>query len=321
MERPVADSPPSSEALAVSARELTRYFGATLAVDRVNLQIRRGEIFGIVGPDGAGKTTLMRMLCAVLLPTSGKAQVCGWDVEEFPQQVRERIGYLSQQFSLYGDLTVWENIAFRADLCGVPDAVWRERAEKMLAASRMSEFRHRQADHLSGGMRQKLALTCALIHEPEVVFMDEPTTGVDPISRREFWTILYGLPARGVTVVVTTPYMDEAERCMRLVFMRDGQVLGCDTPQRLKEQVPGVLVSMAASPRAEAKRILFENSTVRHVTSFGSQLHVLLHEGSDGMDRIVSELHRKGVRVESARVIPSTLEDVFVHLSHSDAGD
>lgn len=219
---------------AVRARGLRKSFKGRVAVDGLDFDAPAGEVFGLVGPDGAGKTTTFRLLCGILLPDAGEMMVAGRDVRTEPEAVKRRIGYLSQAFSQYNHLTVWENLRFTADMFGVPDGEWQERAEEMLAASRMSAFKGRLAGNLSGGMKQKLALSCTLLHTPEVVFLDEPTTGVDPVSRREFWSILYDLPRQGVTIVVSTPYMDEAERCQRLAFMARGRIMAHGTPRELK---------------------------------------------------------------------------------------
>lgn len=218
----------------VECDRLTRAFGRRVAVDALTLQIPRGEVFGLIGPDGAGKTTTMRMLTAIMAPSSGSARVLGLDVTRDGEAIKERIGYVSQRFSLYGDLTVGENLEFFADLFQVPPDERPERTERLLAASRMTPFIRRQARDLSGGMKQKLALACALIHTPEVLFLDEPTTGVDPVSRRDFWRILYGLVGEGMTLVVSTPFMDEAVRCHRIALMHLGRILMCDTPDAIQ---------------------------------------------------------------------------------------
>lgn len=218
---------------AVECEGLTKRFGEHVAVDGLTLSIDRGEVFGLIGPDGAGKTTTMRMLTGIMEATSGSARVLGYDTRREAQAIQERIGYVSQRFSLYGDLTVDENIEFFADLFQVPPDERPGRSRRLLEASRMAAFTDRRAQNLSGGMKQKLALTCALIHTPEVLFLDEPTTGVDPVSRREFWDILYGLVSQGMTLVVSTPFMDEAERCDRVAFLHQGRILACDTPDAI----------------------------------------------------------------------------------------
>ena len=297
---------------------LSKHFGEVKAVDDLTLEARRGEIFGMVGPDGAGKTTTMRMLCAVMLPTSGSAEVAGVDVVAEPAEVKRRTGYLSQQFSQYPDLTVCENIALAADLYGVPRAQWHERADELLRASRMREFRARLAQNLSGGMKQKLALTCALIHSPEVLFLDEPTTGVDPVSRREFWAILYRLPAEGVTVVVSTPYMDEAERCTRLAFLREGRVLDCATPQELKAKVQGEVLSLDVAPLRPARDLLRQEPTVRQVALFGDRLHAVVGSAARDLPALRSALQHAGIEVRTVDLAAPTLEDVFIDLTQAE---
>jgi ABC-2 type transport system ATP-binding protein len=226
---------------------LTRKFGDLTAVDRLSLEVGRGEIFGLVGPDGAGKTTTLRMLCGLLDPTAGSAQVAGYDVARDGQAVKDRIGYMAQRFGLYGDLSVDENMHFYADLFGISH---RERDEMMpglLRMTRMEPFRARQAGRLSGGMKQKLALMCTLLHRPQILFLDEPTNGVDPVSRRDFWTILYQLLKDEITIFMTTAYLDEAERANRVGLMHQGRLIRCDTPEKLKGPLPSLEVAFIAT--------------------------------------------------------------------------
>ena len=223
----------------IRAVNLTRRFGDLAAVDRLNLEVARGEVFGLVGPDGAGKTTMLRMLAGLLDPTEGQAWVAGHDVARESQTVKDRIGYMAQRFGLYGDLTVEENMVFYADLFGVTGRAREELMLRLLRMTRMEPFRDRPAAKLSGGMKQKLALMCTLLHHPEVLFLDEPTNGVDPVSRRDFWVILNDLVKEGLTVFVTTAYLDEAERCDRVGLMHRGRLIRCDTPAALK-QLAGV---------------------------------------------------------------------------------
>lgn len=218
----------------IRTRDLTRAFGPLVAVDRLNLEIPRGEIFGLVGPDGAGKTTTLRLLCGLLDPTGGEAWVAGHNVARETQAVKDAIGYMAQRFGLYPDLTVEENMFFYADLFGITLAVRDELTPRLLRMTRMEPFRRRLAGRLSGGMKQKLALMCTLLHRPEVLFLDEPTNGVDPVSRRDFWTILYQLLKDGITILLTTAYLDEAERCNRVGLMDRGRLIRCDSPEALK---------------------------------------------------------------------------------------
>jgi len=220
----------------IETRDLTRRFGPIVAVDHLNLTVPRGEIFGLVGPDGAGKTTTLRMLCGLLDPTEGSARVAGFDVAHESQSVKDQIGYMAQRFGLYGDLTVQENMNFYADLFGIMGAERQRLTVGLLRMTRMEEFRERQAGRLSGGMKQKLALMCTLLHHPQILFLDEPTNGVDPVSRRDFWAILYQLLKDGITVFMTTAYLDEAERCNRVGLMHKGKLIRCSAPEIMKQE-------------------------------------------------------------------------------------
>lgn len=293
--------------------QLAKRFGATQAVDGVSLHVRHGEIFGLLGPDGAGKTTLFRMLAAVLEPTGGTARLAGADIRTEPERVKARIGYMPQAFSLYGDLTVLENLRFVAEVYGVPRADIGPRLTRLLHFSRLDRFTGRRAEHLSGGMKQKLALAATLLHEPEVLLLDEPTTGVDPVSRREFWQILYDLNRQGKTVVAATPYMDEAERCARVALMHQGGILTIDTPQALRQRFPGVVIEVVASPRREALAAVRGMPTVTQATVFGHALHVVVPDAT-AVEPIVTRLQVRGIHVERALRIEPSLEDVFVSL-------
>ncbi len=296
---------------AVVCRKLVRTFGSIRAVDGVDLEVQRGEIFALVGPDGAGKSTLIRMLCGALAPTSGEIRVVGLDVVREAEAVRERIGYMPQQFSLYGDLTVLENLQLYADLYGVPPATFRERADHLLRAFALEEARHRLAGHLSGGMRQKLALACTLLHSPEVLLLDEPTTGVDPLSRRQFWRILYDLNRQGITVLLSTTYMDEADRASRVGLLYRGRLLACDDPATLRSQLPETVVEVVAVPRSEAKAVLQDHPLVHSLEVFGDRLHILVPSES-ALEAIRQALAGAGVEVRGMRVVRPSLEDVFV---------
>jgi len=223
---------------AIRTIDLTRRFGALTAVDRLNLEVARGEIFGLVGPDGAGKTTTLRLLCGLLDPTSGQAWVAGHNVARAPREVKDRIGYMAQRFGLYADLTVEENMDFYADLFGIATGELAELTPALLRMTRMEAFRQRRAGQLSGGMKQKLALMCTLLHRPQILLLDEPTNGVDPVSRRDFWTILYQLLKDGITIFMTTAYLDEAERCNRVGLMHKGSLVRCDAPEAVRGSQP-----------------------------------------------------------------------------------
>jgi len=297
---------------------LTRRFGAVTAVAGVAFHVRPGEIFGILGPDGAGKTTLFRMLAAVLSPTAGTARIAGADIRTAPEAVKARIGYMPQAFALYGDLTVLENLRFVAEVHGVPRAQIGPRLERLLGVSRLHPFIHRRADQLSGGMRQKLALAATLLHEPDVLLLDEPTTGVDPVSRREFWQILSALNRTGKTVVAATPYMDEAERCTRLALMHQGRLLTVDTPAALRGRLDGVVVEIVAVPRRRALAEVRRIAGVRQATVFGHALHVVASD-EGAVPALAGALRAAGLQVERVARIPPSLEDVFVALMGAQA--
>jgi ABC-2 type transport system ATP-binding protein len=292
---------------------LTKRFGDRLAVDHVSLTVESGEVFGLIGPDGAGKTTLVRMLAAVLEPSKGTARVGGLDVAAAPDAIKARTGYMPQTFSLYADLTVAENLRFVAEVYTAPRETMRARTDRLLAFSRLTPFKDRLADHLSGGMRQKLALAATLVHEPDVIFLDEPTTGVDPVSRREFWQILYDLNRQGMTVVVATPYMDEAERCSRVALLHLGRILTVDTPAAIKAHMKGTVLEVVASPRRPALEAARALPDVLGGTIFGASLHLAIQDAG-AAPRIKEHLERRRIAVESIRPIEPSLEDVFVSL-------
>ncbi len=298
----------------IIVRGLEKGFPGVKAVAGIDLEIGSGEIFGLVGPDGAGKTTTLRMLCGILDIDAGEARVGGIPVRENPEGVKALAGYMSQRFSLYGDLTVAENIYFFANLFHVPADERVRREQQLLEASRMTPFRDRLARNLSGGMKQKLALSCALIHRPRILFLDEPTTGVDPVSRRDFWKILYSLVREGMTLVVSTPYMDEAERCNRIAFMHKGRILRCASPRELKQGIPGDLIEVQADGIHGLDRRMLEVSGVTGVQKFGSRLHVRVAAAATGMPRIAERMRAEGIAEPAMRLIHPSLEDVFIDL-------
>lgn len=295
---------------AIEAVGLTRRFGATVAVRGLDLQVRRGEIQALLGPDGAGKTTTLRLLCGALPPTAGCALIDGAD----PRRALGRIGYMPQRFSLYGDLTVQENVDFYADLFQVPPDVRRTRLDLVLEVTRLAPFRGRLADHLSGGMKQKLALACTLVHRPTILLLDEPTTGVDPVSRREFWRILYRLHRDGATILVTTPYMDEAERCTSVALMDQGEVILVEAPDRMRQRMRGEVVEIRSEPKALSRRVLRSSPEVRAETVVGDRLRVVVADARAALPSLTRRLADAGVTVHEARPVPPTLEDVFVSL-------
>jgi drug efflux transport system ATP-binding protein len=291
---------------------LTKRFGGTTAVDALSFTVGAGEIFGLVGPDGAGKTTTMRMLTGVMTPTAGSAMVAGCDVVRDPEAVKHRISYMPQGFGLYEDLTVDENIRFYADVFGLGRAAREERAQRLLGASGLTRFRDRLAGQLSGGMKKKLGLSCALLHTPRVVFLDEPTTGVDPVSRRDFWRILYELVAEGVTVLVSTAYLDEAERCHRLALLHQGRLLLCDAPARLKAAMPGAVVQVG-SPRPDAVRDALRGAPgVSSVLVAGDSVHLVVDDAERRMPELRARLHAVAVPFTDVAPVAPTIEDLFV---------
>ena len=306
---PEPDSRPTAPA-AVATRGLTRRFGEVQAVADVALTIARGEMFGLVGPDGAGKSTLIRLLCGILPPTAGSAELLGLDLATHPAAVKARIGYLSQAFTLYGDLTVDENIEFFADLHGVRDAASRRNA--LLEFTRLTPFRSRLAAALSGGMKKKLALACTLIHTPDIIFLDEPSTGVDPVSRGEFWSILSRILAQGVTIVMTTPYLDEAERCTRIAFMHRGAIIRVGTPDEIKAAMPGRLYSVQCAALQAAYHALKQRWAAAQIVRYGDRLHFRTVHGDAEQAEAAAWLASHGLPdCRFAPVTPS-LEDVFV---------
>ena len=298
----------------IRTQDLTRRFDRLTAVDHLNLEIARGEIFGLVGPDGAGKTTTLRLLCGLMEASEGEAWVAGRNVGRNTAEVKDRIGYMAQRFGLYTDLTVDENMAFYADLFGVPPGERDRLAPELLRMTRMEPFRNRQAGKLSGGMKQKLGLMCTLLHRPEILFLDEPTNGVDPVSRRDFWAILYQLVKDGITVFVTTAYLDEAERCNRVGLMYQGRLIQCDTPEAARRQITEDCYQVEASNPRAARELLREAKGVVSVEPSGATLHLFLTPSRTSPEQLRGELEQKGMGpVVFQRVVPS-LEDVFIAL-------
>lgn len=307
-------TPSEGDRLAIEAEGLTKRFGSVTAVDGLDLRVQRGEIFGLLGPDGAGKTTTIRMLCALLAPTSGTARVAGFDVVRSPEMIRPHIGYMAQQFSLYGDLTVQENLAFFAEIFGVHRLDFQERLRTLLEFTGLTPFRGRRAAHLSGGMQKKLALACTLIHRPEIVFLDEPTTGVDPLSRREFWDLLTNLHLEGVTLLVSTPYMDEAERCTRVGLMFQGRLVVCDTPERIRLRTEGELLELRPEQLRKAARLAECLPGVLEVQLYGDRLHVFVDRADRRAAELRGALEQVGITVYECRPVQPRLEEAFISL-------
>jgi ABC-2 type transport system ATP-binding protein len=288
--------------LALSLDHVKKRFGATEAVRGVSLAIAPGEMFGLIGPDGAGKTTTIRLMCGLLTADAGQIRILGHDPVRDHRAITSDVGYFSQRFSLYGDLSIDENIGFFAEIHGVHR--YKARRDRLLDMTQLTPFRDRLADRLSGGMKQKLALACTLVHTPRLVLLDEPTTGVDPVSRREFWRLLSEFLAEGITIVMATPYLDEAERCTRVALMSEGRLLALDTPTGLRAAFPGDIVEVLAEPQSDVDR----------VQPFGERFHcrVAKGQGHGAEARIRESLSAAGVAVTTTRVVPASLEDVFI---------
>jgi len=308
-------SAPAAPPLAVSVRDLVKQFGTFQAVNHVSFDVRQGEIFGFLGPNGAGKSTTIRMLCGILRPTSGGGTVAGFDVATQPEQIKLHIGYMSQKFSLYEDLTVEENIDFYAGIYRLSPAQKARRKQWVLEMAGLAEHRRSRASVLSGGWKQRLALGCAILHEPPIVFLDEPTSGVDPMSRRQFWELIYQMSATGVTVFVTTHYMDEAEYCDRLGLIYRGELIALGTPQQLKTDLMHEDVLEVLCDRPEVALEHLEGlAGVKEAALFGRGLHVVVYDAQTAVAEVRRHLTAQGHRVESVTAIMPSLEDVFVSL-------
>lgn len=297
---------------AIVVSGLTKNFGALRAVDHLSFEVRAGEIFGLVGPDGAGKTTTLRMLAGVMPPDEGTAQVAAFDVVHDPEDAKHHLSYMPQRFGLYEDLTVDENIVFYADLFGVSKTERQRRSMQLLKAAGMSEFRSRLAGKLSGGMKQKLGLVCALIHRPKVVLLDEPTTGVDPVSRRDFWRILYELISEGVAILASTAYLDEAERCHRVALLHQGKLLFCETPSVLKSGFGKDVLSISSRDARRVHDELEHANGTSSIVLAGDSVHLVVDGASRRIPEIESALRRAQVPFDAIHSIKPTIEDLFV---------
>lgn len=299
----------------IETRDLTRKFGQFVAVDRVTLRVNRGEIFGFLGPNGAGKSTTIRMLCGILAPTSGTGLVGGFDVAREPDRVKEHIGYMSQRFSLYPDLTVAENIRFYGGIYGLTGQRLRERGAWAVEMAGLKGREDHLTRELAGGWKQRLALGCAILHEPPILFLDEPTSGVDPISRRRFWDLIYELAGHGTTVFVTTHFLDEAEHCDRLVLIYRGRVIALGTPEELKHTaIRGTILSVRCREVNSAVELLREVDGVRRVALFGASVHVITDTPKETSAAIISRLGGAGAGIDGISEVPPSLEDVFIAL-------
>ena len=306
----------------IKTENLTKRFGPITAVDGLNLEINQGEVFGLVGPDGAGKTTAIRLLAAIMDPSDGGATVSGFDLRKEPERIKARIGYMAQQFALYGDLSVLENLNFFADVYGVRGNTRREQIDRLLNFARLTEFTSRRAGQLSGGMKKKLGLACALIHSPDILYLDEPTTGVDPVSRREFWDILANLHVEGTTILVNTPYMDEAERCSQVGLMYAGRLIERGTPSQIKALIPGELMEFrpeSAQMRGvgllrQTNRVLSQQEGVLEVQTYGDLMHVFVDSVAQRHPQIESALAAEHIEMGNFRQTMPRMEEAFISL-------
>ena len=304
---------------AITLDRVTKRYGRTTAVRELSLSVARGEMFGLIGPDGAGKTTTIRLICGLLWHEAGRVRVLGLDPVGHHRRLTASVGYLSQRFSLYGDLSIDENIAFFAEIHGVRD--YRARRDRLLGMTQLTDFRGRLADRLSGGMKQKLALACTLVHEPALIVLDEPTTGVDPVSRREFWKLLSEFLSQGITIVLATPYLDEAERCTRVALLHDGRLLALDRPDALRATLPGTLFEVIVGDHRRAPEVLKQIPGVTDVQMFGERAHVQMDraDATPG-ELLASRLADAGLTVTGVRPLTASLEDVFIARLHQRQG-
>jgi ABC-2 type transport system ATP-binding protein len=303
---------------------ISRKFDEIQAVDDISLAVAPGQIFGLVGPDGAGKTTTLRLICGAFKPDAGSVTIGGFSIDRQAEQARELIGYLSQQFSLYEDLTVLENIRFLAEVRGLSKDDWLPRSQENLAFVGLDAFQDRLAGQLSGGMKQKLALACALVNRPRLLLLDEPTTGVDPVTRQDFWQLVIRLAGnQGMAVLVCTPYMDEATRCSRVCFMRKGKIIQEGSPSQLRKLLEGRIVKLTGSPLELLIRLAHSDTAVQDVQRFGDGLHLRVEPGSTVMvmDRLTEQIQQSGGMVNQMVNTPPTLEDVFIEFSEDTASD
>lgn len=298
----------------IETERLTRDYKTVRAVDGLSLAIAPGELFGLVGPDGAGKTTTLRLLAGLLDISEGDATILGLDLKQNAEAIKPHIGYMAQQFSLYGELSVMENLQFFATLFDVSAKDFSERTESLLEFAGLTEFKSRRAVHLSGGMQKKLALACTLIHQPEILLLDEPTTGVDPISRREFWNILTELHLQGTTILVSTPYMDEADRCSRVGLMYAGKLVECDSPLKIRGKLEGEIIEIQAEDWQKTLKVVTSLSGVREAQTYGESIHLLVDSGKRRLREIERVLRKEKLRYRSIRIAPARMEEAFISL-------
>lgn len=303
-----------TQAAVITTQDLRRDFKKTRAVDGLSLSIAPGELFGLVGPDGAGKTTTLRLLAGLLAISQGGATILGFDLKEHAESIKPHIGYMAQQFSLYSELSVMENLRFFAEIFDVAPENFRERAKLLLEFAGLTEFEDRRAAHLSGGMQKKLALACTLIHQPEILLLDEPTTGVDPISRREFWNILTELHLQGTTILVSTPYMDEADRCSRVALMYAGKLVECDSPGNIRNKLEGEIIEIHPEDWQATLKVVAGLPGVRETQTYGEAIHLLVDSGRRRLPEIEKALERANFSYRAMRIAPARMEEAFISL-------
>ncbi len=303
--------------IAIEAKDLTRRFGKFIAVDRINFHIRYGEIFGFLGANGAGKSTTIRMLCGILIPTSGRATVAGLDVHRESEKIKQAIGYVSQRFSLYNDLTVEENLQFYGRIYGMDSNSLSQRLQEVWNLTGLFIWRNRLAQELSGGWKQKLALANSLLHRPRILFLDEPTAGIDPLSRRSLWELLYQLADSGVALFVTTHYMEEAERCSRIAFISQGRLLAMGSPPELKSRVTGKLLEIECRPLLKASQLFQKIDGVIGITAYGTTIHLNVLEEESVRQKVLETARINSIEVVSIKSISASLEDVFATLDRA----
>ena len=298
----------------IEIKGLTRKFKDYPALNGIDLNIGKGELFGLVGPDGAGKTTLLRILAGLLFIDDGKVTIAETDVVKDAELIKPKLGYMAQEFSLYEKLSVVENLLFFAELYDVPPETQAERIPGLLEFAGLTDFTDRRAAHLSGGMKKKLALASTLVHQPPILLLDEPTTGVDPVSRREFWNILNDLHLMGTTIIVSTPYMDEADRCSRVGLIHQGEIVICDTPAAIRNSLKGEIIKIVTDNWKKAQKVLSESSGVYEVQSYGEALHVLVDSSKKRKKQLSTSLQEKGINIQEIRPTPPRMEEAFISL-------
>ena len=298
----------------IKITDLTRKFKENIALDSINLTIQEGELFGLVGPDGAGKTTLLRTLAGLLGITGGEVIEAGCDLRKNSEAVKSKIGYMAQEFSLYGNLSVLENLQFFGEMYDVPPGLQKERIPGLLAFAQLTDFTDRRAAKLSGGMKKKLALTCTLLHQPPILLLDEPTTGVDPVSRREFWNILNDLHLQGTTIIVSTPYMDEADRCSQVGLIYQGKIVECDSPENIRQKIGGEFIKVVTHDWQKTRELIQPLKGVLEVQTYGEALHVLVDSANKRKGQIQKSLHKAKLDILEIRVIKLRMEEAFISL-------